>query len=352
MQGRIAAGAGLALDVAAATSRHWPARREGMIAVLCEPSDANAARLTARREGAPLGGAELRPDGSDTARLVLDAPLGTHPDDADLVAVLAEAAFQRCPGAVRLRVADGPALLGLATDRREGEALVDRAAFHQLPLLWGRPAATAYPLLRAAPGSAQGRPLRPPRPTGTFYRRWLPRLGTTLSLRAIDRRRDLALFHGWMNQERVAHYWDLAGSEAALDRYLAEQEADPHLYGVIGAFDDEPVAYFEVYWAKEDRLGPHYDAEDFDRGWHGLVGDPRHLGRPRTQAWFTAVTHCLFLDEPRTRRIMGEPRATHRKMLSYCATTAYAVLKEFDFPHKRAALVCCERERFFREVPL
>jgi acetyl CoA:N6-hydroxylysine acetyl transferase len=49
---------------------------------------------------------------------------------------------------------------------------------------------------------------------------------------------------------------------------------------------------------------------------------------------------------------MGEPRATHRKMLSYCGDAAYETLKEFDFPHKRAALVCCERERFFREVPL
>jgi acetyl CoA:N6-hydroxylysine acetyl transferase len=39
-------------------------------------------------------------------------------------------------------------------------------------------------------------------------------------------------------------------------------------------------------------------------------------------------------------------------MLSYCADVAYDKVKEFDFPHKRAALVCCERDRFFKEVPL
>lgn len=340
-----------ALDVAVATSRHWPARQEAMIAVESEPLDAASARLAARRGTEHLGGADLRAEGG-TVRLVLAGSLGAQPGDADLVAVLCEAAFQRCPGAVRLRVADGPALAGIATGRLEGDALVERAAFHQLPLLWRR-ASASYPLLRSGLGPADGRPpLRPPQPTGLIYRRWLPHLGTTLSLRAIDRRRDLARFHAWMNQPRVAFYWDLAQDEAALDRYLAEQEADPHLYGVIGSFDDEPVSYFEFYWAMEDRLGPHYDAEEFDRGWHGLVGNPRHLGRPKTQAWFTAVTHCLFLDEPRTRRIMGEPRASHTKMLSYCATTAYTKLKEFDFPHKRAALVCCERERFFREVAL
>jgi acetyl CoA:N6-hydroxylysine acetyl transferase len=92
--------------------------------------------------------------------------------------------------------------------------------------------------------------------------------------------------------------------------------------------------------------------EDFDRGWHGLIGNPRHLGRAKTLAWFRSLTHYLFLDEPRTQRIVGEPRASHHKMLSYCADVAYEKVKEFDFPHKRAALVCCERERFFREIAL
>lgn len=69
-------------------------------------------------------------------------------------------------------------------------------------------------------------------------------------------------------------------------------------------------------------------------------------------ALFRSVTHYLFLDDPRTQRIVGEPRASNHKMLSYCAHAAYDKVKEFDFPHKRAMLVCCERERFFHEVPL
>lgn len=353
---------GTPLDGWTGTSRHWPVAG-GDVTVESLPRDARTARLRATRDGATIAEATLRgPAGADAAILDILHPDGRHPGETAIVAALVEAAFQRCPDAPRLRVAGlggAPALLALAGEIHSEagaapDAVIERALFHQLPLLWLSPETrAAYPVIRSRVGP-QDRlpPLRPPQPNGTLYRRWLPHLGTTLSFRSIDRRRDLALFHGWMNQPRVAYYWELARGEAELDRYLADQEADPHLFGVIGSFDDVPVGYFEFYWAKEDRLGPYYDAEDFDRGWHGLVGNAAHLGRPKTLAWFKAVTHYLFLDEPRTRRIMGEPRASHRKMLSYCADAAYATLKEFDFPHKRAALVCCERARFFGEVPL
>ncbi|MCJ2124324.1 GNAT family N-acetyltransferase [Methylobacterium sp. J-077] len=387
---------GIPLDGWTGTSRHWPVAGESLT-VESLPRDAHTARLRAMRNAATVAEAELRrPAGADTAILDILHPDGRHPGETAIVAALVEAAFQRCPDVPRLRVAGlggAPALLALesfpiapqsgttpglccdalscaepastsAESARAGEshseagaapdALIERAQFYQLPLLWLSPGTrAAYPLIRSRVGP-QDRlpPLRPPQPNGMLYRRWLPHLGTTLSFRSIDRRRDLALFHGWMNQPRVSYYWELAQGAAELDGYLADQEADPHLFGVIGSFDDVPVGYFEFYWAKEDRLGPHYDAEDFDRGWHGLIGNAAHLGRPKTLAWFKAVTHYLFLDEPRTRRIMGEPRASHRKMLSYCADAAYETLKEFDFPHKRAALVCCERERFFRAVPL
>jgi RimJ/RimL family protein N-acetyltransferase len=323
---------------------------------------------------------ELRPDGTlrlsadvdgrlvveavlAEATLTIAAPAGLHPGEASLVAMLVEAAFQHRPEAASLVLpgfAGKPAVLGLAVGNlasaadEPASAIVQRSDFFQMPLLW-RVAGThvAYPALGNALAPAdRPAPLRPPQPVDVVYERWQPELGMMLSLRSIDRRRDLDQFHEWMNQPRVAHFWELAKPRDELDAYLAAQEADPHLFGVVGSFDDEPVAYFEFYWAKEDRLGPYYEPEDFDRGWHGLVGNPRHLGRAKTGAWFRAVTHYLFLDEPRTRRIMGEPRASHSKMLSYCAETAYDKIKEFDFPHKRAALVCCERARFFREVRL
>ncbi len=281
-------------------------------------------------------------------------------DEPHLLAAVIDAALRGYPDCDRAFLPSAQKLwpvAALATEIAPDEpelSIVHRPVLRQLPLLWRRQAShTIYPELATAVGP-QDRlpPLRPPRPSGAMYERWQPELGLSLSLRPIDRRRDLDLFHRWMNDGRVAFFWELAQSREELDKYLADQESDPHIFGVIASFDDEPVGYFEFYWAKEDRLGPYYEPLDYDRGWHGLIGNARHLGRAKTLAMFRSVTHYLFLDEPRTLRIVGEPRAAHQKMLSYCADVAYDKVKEFDFPHKRAALVCCERERFFREVPL
>ena len=339
---------------------HFPSSGNGRMAVRL---DKDGTLTLSGRAGEIAAAARLTHNNPDLAELSAVQLEPSRPDAAHLLAALIDAVFLRLPGVTRVHLPSAEhlaATAALATETiidpvsGEKRAVVYRIVFQQLPLLWRRQQAhVAYPLLRSSIGPEDRLPpLRPPRPSGIMYERWLPELDLVVSLRPIDRRSDLGLFHRWMNQGRVAFYWELAKSAQELDAYLAEQEADPHIFGVIASFDGEPAGYFEFYWAKEDRLGPYYEPEDFDRGWHGLVGNPRHLGWPKTHALFRSVTHYLFLDEPRTRRIMGEPRASHKKMLSYAAQTAYEKIKEFDFPHKRAALVCCERERFFREVPL
>lgn len=310
-------------------------------------------------EGTALGQARISvADG----RLLIDdvAFAAGRLDQPQILAGLVDAALRLHPSVDRAFLPAAKTLWPvstLATETAAGEperAIIHRSVLRQLPLLWRSQAShVTYPALTTTIGP-QDRlpPLRQPRPCGPMYERWIPEIGLTVSLRPIDRRTDLDLFHRWMNDGRVAFFWELAQSHEELDKYLAEQESDPHIFGVIASFDGEPTGYFEFYWAKEDRLGPYYEPLDWDRGWHGLIGNTRHLGRPKTLALFRSVTHYLFLDEPRTQRIVGEPRAAHQKMLSYCADAAYDKVKEFDFPHKRAALVCCERERFFREVPL
>lgn len=315
-------------------------------------------------DGTPVGQARIAT--VDGRLLVDDVSFAKDRlDQPQILAGLVDAALRLHPAFDRAFLPSAKTLWpvsALATEAPAGEgpageaehAIIHRSVLRQLPLLWRHQASHAtYPELPTALGP-QDRlpPLRPPRPCGPMYQRWIAEIGMTLSFRPIDRRRDLDLFHGWMNDGRVAFFWELAQSREELDKYLADQESDPHIFGVIGSFDDEPVGYFEFYWAKEDRLGPYYEPHDYDRGWHGLIGNARHLGRPKTLAFFRSVTHYLFLDEPRTLRVVGEPRASHQKMLSYCAHAAYDKVKEFDFPHKHAALVCCERERFFREVPL
>ncbi|GLK57367.1 RimJ/RimL family protein N-acetyltransferase [Methylopila capsulata] len=220
-------------------------------------------------------------------------------------------------------------------------------------LLWQRPstwlAERDRPVYPELPVVTAGRrhPLRPSKPRGVVYARSIPWVNQTLRFRALEVNRDLALFHRWMNDPRVDAVWEEAGTLEAHRASLEERAADPHLLTLIGEFDGAPFGYFELYWAKENRLGPFYDADDHDRGWHVLIGEDAFRGKDFITAWLPSLMHYMFLDDPRTRRIVGEPRATHAQQIRNLDKAGFAKVKHFDFPHKRALLVMLLRERFF-----
>lgn len=230
------------------------------------------------------------------------------------------------------------------------EQRLHRSHFYQEPELWyhGNNAGR-HPLQWTERDDGLRHPLRKPFPRGTLYRRYLPQLECWLSFRRLDIDEDLDRFTRWMNDPRIAPIWELAQARDALADYLRKVLDDAHLQPVIACFDDRPFGYFEMYWAMEDRLGPYYEPQAHDRGAHLLVGDPAFLGRRYTLAWISGFSHFLFLDDHRTQRLVGEPRADNARLLSYLRSTSWTKLGEFDFPHKRAALLMCERERFFRE---
>lgn len=186
-------------------------------------------------------------------------------------------------------------------------------------------------------------PQRPAKPQGEVYRRFDPQLGAWISLRTLDIELDLERFNRWQNTPRVLAFWDEGGSLDDHRQYLEKLADDPHTLTLIGCFDDQPFAYFEAYWAKEDRIAPFYDADDYDRGIHMLVGEQAHRGPHKVASWLSALTDYLLQDDPRTRRIVAEPRADNAKMIGYMQAQGYARIKEFDFPHKRAALMVLER---------
>ncbi|WP_407642425.1 GNAT family N-acetyltransferase [Arboricoccus pini] len=224
---------------------------------------------------------------------------------------------------------------------------VDRGAFWQLPQPWLAGTTSATTPLVYVMTDGKRHPRRPAKPVGNVYRRYMPRLATTFSMRAIDIDRDVEIFNRWMNLDSVAEFWNERGSLDEHRAYLQKVMDDPHTISMFGCFDDEPFAYFEVYWAKEDRIAPFYDVDDYDRGAHLLVGDPRHQGPRKVEAWFRALNHYLFLDDPRTRRVVGDPRIDHVRWIDYMQRQGLVRLKEFDLPHKRSALILAERETFF-----
>jgi RimJ/RimL family protein N-acetyltransferase len=231
---------------------------------------------------------------------------------------------------------------------REQVADVPAELFWQYPPAWlERP----LPALPQQHRMSEGRrhPLRRPQPQGVVYRRRIAWLGKTLSFHVADTEADLPHFHRWMNDPHVAEFWQEEGDLAQQRAYLERIAADPHALPLIACLDGQPFGYFEVYWAKEDRLAPYYDAQDYDRGWHVLIGEPACRGAAFVSAWLPSISHYLFLDDCRTQRLVIEPRSDNARMRRNLARSGYALVKEFDFPHKRAVLGTLLRERFFAE---
>lgn len=278
-------------------------------------------------------------------------------DFARALAAAAASAFDADLGLAGLALGPGTPAQAVAAAVAHGlvadptAPLIRRRQLLQLPLLWHQdPRPVPHPRLPCPLPDGRAHPERPPLARGVVYDRFDPLLGMRVSFRRVDVERDLPLFHAWMNELRVAYFWEMAQSEGELRAYLRRLEADPHTHPLIGCFDGDPAGYFEIYWAKENRLGPYYDAHDYDRGWHGLIGARHHLGLAKTAAWLRGLTHFLFLDDPRTEKVVGEPRVDNAKLLRYADALAYEKVKEFDFPHKRAALMHCRRDPFFERV--
>ncbi|RAI62652.1 GNAT family N-acetyltransferase [Pseudomonas fluorescens] len=233
-----------------------------------------------------------------------------------------------------------------------GQYHCERTLFWQLPQPWLEHSRTGSYPQQMVVSDGKRHPLRPMKPRGEVYRRFDARLGAWISLRTLEIEQDLARFNRWQNSPRVASFWQEEGSLEQHRQYLRKLEADPHALTLIGCFDDQPFAYFEAYWAKEDRIAPFYDAGDYDRGIHMLVGEENHRGPHKVASWLSALVHYLFLDDPRTQRVVAEPRADNGKMIGYMQEQRFHCEKEFDFPHKRAALMVLGRERFFERCEL
>ncbi len=241
---------------------------------------------------------------------------------------------------------------GLAVHAPDSEVLIcPQHLFRQHPQPWlAYPPSSQYPLqYRLSNGKRH--PQRAPRQPGTVYRRYVAEIAETISLRTLDPQQDLEVFSRWQNDPRVAAFWEMTGSQQAHREYLDALLADPKVHPLIACFNDEPFAYFEAYWAREDRIAPYYDVQDYDRGVHMLVGEQRYRGAHRVSAWLSSLAHFLFLDDARTQRVVAEPRADNAKMINYLQRAGFYREKEFDFPHKRAAMMILPREVFFADAP-
>lgn len=258
--------------------------------------------------------------------------------------------FEQVPelGSVDLNGFSSDNLNALVHQNSSGKRLVFRESFMQCPQFWLRQPRALLPH-KPILSKAGYHPMRPQPQQGELYRRYIPELGQDISLVGLDIDQHAILFSQWQNSDRVAAFWDQKGSLEEHTAFLKEQLADDKNQLIIVCLDDEPFAYIEAYWAKEDRIAPYYPVSDYDRGIHMLVGEEHHRGAHKVAAWLPSVCHYLYLTDPRTDKIVSEPRADNQKMIDYLQKHGFAKLKEFNFPHKRSALMSQLRESFFAD---
>jgi acetyl CoA:N6-hydroxylysine acetyl transferase len=323
------------------------------------------ARIANETDAAPLPGVSAALDAPDRLRLVagssqlvLQVQYGDDCQRRLMLPGLPEPLLQPAIGAITealsacdrdcrlIRLENAPSANLPFAECDGNELVVDPRAFWQWPHRWMPSAGYALPQVHVL---TEGRyhPKRPAKPQGVVYRRHIPWLGQELTFRVADLEADLDCFHRWMNDKQVNLVWEDAGNLATHRRILEERRDDPHMLALIAALDGKTFGYFEVYWAKENRLGPFYEANDYDRGWHVAIGEPACRGKQFIAAWLPSLMHFMFLDEARTQRIVGEPSATHAQQIRNLDRSGFAKVKHFDFPHKRALLVTLTRERFF-----
>ncbi|WP_438764570.1 GNAT family N-acetyltransferase [Kushneria sp. TE3] len=226
-----------------------------------------------------------------------------------------------------------------------GAPRVLRESFYQRPWQWLVSDYAAQPF-----DIERGLPKRPPAPRGVVYERLDPRLESRLTLRACEHERDLERVHQWMQQERVARFWQQDKPRDEFSDWLDQRLAEPHRLSLIAELDGEAFGYFELYWAPEDVLGEYYDWQAFDRGLHVLVGEEAFRGAHFVDGWLTALQHYAYLSEPRTERVVLEPDAGNERIFRHLERLGLFSQREFDLPDKRAMLVMGTRHHFFGQV--
>lgn len=309
--------------------------------------------VVSNREG---GQTALSLSGSDPVTLAVIGPSLSH-DDAGLRTAYAalEYLFSTGPDITAVCLAgDGwaqvvPHLfqrgLCLPDPASPEQFLVMADMFWQTPDFWKTSVAPAYPRHDRFDGKTF-HPVRPPKPKGRVYARYIPWLEGVLSFDAATPD-DVPHLHRWMNNPRIDEFWREAGDPSRHSAYLETMLNDPHMLPLIGRFNDQAFSYFEVYWAKEDLIGTYCDAGDYDRGCHVIIGEEEYRGKAWFTAWLPSLLHYMFLDDARTQRIVQEPQSNHYRQLKNLHRSGFSHIATVDFPGKRAAILSMTRQHFF-----
>lgn len=183
------------------------------------------------------------------------------------------------------------------------------------------------------------------------YRTYDRTIDRTISLRQASMERDLGRLHQWLGSDHVKPYWQRDLPLPAFRETVRESLAEDHLTPYIGCLDHVPMSYWECYWAAEDDVGNHYEADPDDQGVHLLIGPEEYLGNEYALPLMRAVVAMQFR-HPETSRVIAEPDTRNEHVIHVFERCGFEPREEFYFDEaeKDALLMVCERDRFESDV--
>ncbi|MGO2111455.1 MAG: GNAT family N-acetyltransferase [Pseudoclavibacter sp.] len=171
----------------------------------------------------------------------------------------------------------------------------------------------------------------------------LPQLPGDLVLRyAAPDGDDLARIHAWMNAPHVAPFWQQDWSIERWAAHLAQMYTDTYERPYVAEFRGEPIAYVELYRSARDVVADHYDADPWDIGVHGAIGERQATGKNLAFRFWMDVIPAIFAAEAECTAVVTDPAADHPVAVRLDQYAADRIggerLGEAQLPHKRAVL--------------
>jgi RimJ/RimL family protein N-acetyltransferase len=184
-------------------------------------------------------------------------------------------------------------------------------------------------------------------PAQYAYQSYDSSIDQTITFRPVVLQQDLSLIHSWMNQPHVVPFWNLAFDLERMQAHLEKAIADPHQTLYIGFLNNVPMSYWESYWSVDDILAGYYPTHYADQGIHLLIGASEFLGKGYALPLLRAMVSLQF-QHTETQKIIAEPDIRNHKMIHVFQRCGFEFQTEIELPDKRAALMFCERQWFFR----
>ncbi|MFY0758419.1 GNAT family N-acetyltransferase [Metabacillus dongyingensis] len=156
---------------------------------------------------------------------------------------------------------------------------------------------------------------------------------------------DFQILFSWMHQPHIAPFWKLNVSEEEFKAYLERTVKAEHKRVFLCFLDDRPAGYLIAYSIQHDSIRNYYQAESGDLGMHLLIG-PRELLNKEHGLMIVRAMTAFLMKKYGSSRIIGEPDIRNRIVIPILKEIGGYVADTILLPHKRAALVIGEKNRF------